>query len=572
MSGPRLLRLIHSWRRQETHSFLPWQRRWFQRFSLVLLLSLSTIGLQQRIQQERAQRDKQLQQAIEIMASQWNTLSATAYDWAHWDETHAFARGEAPGYPARNLQVANGLSSVAPVVMIIDQNGRLLTLQGRSGPSSWSDDPLVQCSLNHSSRLLLQQQMRGISCTELPGKDVWIGVIEPITDTREMQPVSGLMVLLAPLRHPSQGPTLQALMHQLERQVNLEIPGPRALKLHGHKLWGTDGRVLTLRPESVWERGLISFGADLTISSSFLLVFLIARCSVMLQHRQRLLHQRKQERISRRRLRDARYQLEALFSDLPFQERERALRSLVHSAADPIDDLARLIEVYAAILRRGQGNPITEPGPLFAPMRDCHGQLKRLLVLSGPNPKLEVYQQALQGWSSLPTGLRSSLGLQFELTSKHWLEPESLQALLSAIEHNHIPAELCTFTIAADELNRPEAKIILHKLHDTGFGLALIHVASGIDPRTPMGELPFTEIQLNQPATTNPPLAQTQQDLLIALIHLGQAKGLKVNITGINNKQILSILKNLKINLFSGPIIGGPAKDPADCLVSPSSI
>ncbi len=76
---------------------------------------------------------------------------STAYDWAHWDETHAFARGEAPGYPARNLKVANGLSSVAPVVLIINRSGALLTLQGRRGPSSWAQDPLVRCSQAQST-------------------------------------------------------------------------------------------------------------------------------------------------------------------------------------------------------------------------------------------------------------------------------------------------------------------------------------------------------------------------------------------------------------------------------------
>jgi hypothetical protein len=192
------LHLLRSWGKQEARVLTPWQRRWLQRGSLMLALGLCGLAMQRHHTLERQRRDTQLQQGIELAAVQWSTLRATAYDWAHWDETHAFARGEAPGYPDRNLKAASGLSSVAPVVMIIDQGGDLLTLQGRRGASSWAQDPLVQCSQAQSKQLLAAPRTLGMHCRDQEKNRLWIGVIEPITDTAEQEPPSGLMVLLAP--------------------------------------------------------------------------------------------------------------------------------------------------------------------------------------------------------------------------------------------------------------------------------------------------------------------------------------------------------------------------------------
>jgi hypothetical protein len=212
---------LRSWWKQEVLALTPAHRQRLLRVSAALLMGLTGLNLLRHHQQERLQRDTHLQQAQELAAAQWNAIRATAYDWAHWDETHAYARGEAPGYPARNLQVANGLTSVAPVVLILNRNNQLLTLQGRKGASTWARDPLVHCTRSHVTRVIKAVQTYGFSCSDQGGQRLWMGVIEPITDTTERGDLLGVMVLLAPLRHPSHGAHLQALMAALEQQLVL---------------------------------------------------------------------------------------------------------------------------------------------------------------------------------------------------------------------------------------------------------------------------------------------------------------------------------------------------------------
>ena len=282
MRRTQLLRQLRSWWKQEALALTPVQPQRLLRVSAVLLVGLTGLNLLRHHWRERLQRDTHLHQAQELAAAQWDTIRSTAYDWAHWDETHAYARGEAPGYPARNLQVANGLTSVAPVILIFNQNNQLLTLQGREGASTWARDPLVRCTRNHATRVLKTPRTYGLGCSDHAGQRLWIGVIEPITDTAKQHDLSGVMVLLAPLRHSSHGVHLQALMASLEQQLVLAPPGPQAMTLQGRSLWGDTERVLTMKPQPVVEPTLRSMARDLALASPFVLLFLALRGGLML--------------------------------------------------------------------------------------------------------------------------------------------------------------------------------------------------------------------------------------------------------------------------------------------------
>jgi len=49
----------------------------------------------------------------------------------------------------------------------------------------------------------------------------WMAALEAITDSTETSPRSGLILLAAPLQHPSFGSELQAAMADLEAQSHL---------------------------------------------------------------------------------------------------------------------------------------------------------------------------------------------------------------------------------------------------------------------------------------------------------------------------------------------------------------
>ena len=565
------LHLLRSWGKQEARVLTPWQRRWLQRGSLMLALGLCGLAMQRHHTLERQRRDTQLQQGIELAAVQWSTLRATAYDWAHWDETHAFARGEAPGYPDRNLKAASGLSSVAPVVMIIDQGGDLLTLQGRRGASSWAQDPLVQCSQAQSKQLLAAPRTLGMHCRDQEKNRLWIGVIEPITDTAEQEPPSGLMVLLAPLRDPSHGPVMHALMQSLERQMHAAEPGPQSIRLEGHLLWGPNRQVLNLSPEPVIGQTVSALGNDLSVALPFLFCLLALRAGLMLQGRRRMLRERQQQKRSQERLRGARRRLEHQFSDIPHQQREQALRLLTSGRGDPIDDLARELEVYALALDLQQGTFASNATLEFEPMRDGKGQLQRVRLCTEYDTGMELYQQAIEAWSNLPSGVRCFLGLQFDLSRAMWSNTYKLDELSSILVKHNMPSKFCTISIEGSSATTDELGEHLPGWRNSGFTLSLLHKVGSIDSSTLLHKHWFDEVQLLMPALSHPSLCETQQELISTLIQLARARGLNVAIRGLKKPAQLAWISEENVDLVAGPLMGKPVISLSELLVTKTS-
>ena len=567
MSRRHPLQWLRSWGKQEARALAPWQRRWLQRGSLVLALGLCALALERHRRLERQRRDTQLQRGIELAAAQWSTLRATAYDWAHWDETHAFARGEAPGYPARNLKVANGLSSVAPVVLIINRSGALLTLQGRRGPSSWAQAPLVRCSQAQSTALLAEPQTLGIYCRDQNETRLWIGVIEPITDTSEQASASGLMVLLVPLRHPSHGPAMQALMQTLERQLIAGAPGDQTLQLQGQPLWGPDQRVLNLNPKPVVGEAMAALGSDLSVALPFLLSLLGLRAGLMLQRRRSLLLQRREQQRSQQRLRRARRQLEAGLDNLPNRQREQALLLLSPGCGDPIDDLARKLELVAQALRDQQETPSRSAAVLFEPMRNHQGELKRVHVLAGPENLMERYRDAIKAWSNVPSGVRCDLGLQLDLPPALWGNPRTLQELIAILHNHNMPAALCTIGIEGSNASADAIRQHLPLWRNAGFALSWLHAAGALDPAFWLHKQWVDEVQLFAPGCSHPTLNTPHQALIVTLIELAHARDLRVTLRGMQQQEDLQGLWQRGINLASGPPIGGPVLEISELLV-----
>ena len=561
MSQRHPLQWLRSWGKQEARALTPWQRAWLQRGSLVLALGLGALAFEHHHRLERQRRDTELQQGIELAAAQWSTLRATAYDWAHWDETDAFARGEAPGYPARNLKAANGLSSVAPVVLIINRSGGLLTLQGRRGPSSWAQDPLVRCSQVQSTDLLAAPQTLGIHCSDQNGTRLWIGVIEPITDTSEQASASGLMVLLAPLRHPSHGPAMQTLMHSLERQLMAGAPGQQTIRLHGQPLWNADRRVLNLSPKPVVGEAMAALGNDLSVALPFLLSLLGLRAGLMLQRRRSLLLQRQQQQRSQQRLRRARLQLEQGLNNLPDRQREQALQLLSPGCGDPIDDLARKLELVAQALRDQQEAPSQSAAVQFEPMRNHQGELRRVHVLTAPERTLERYREAIKGWSNLPSGVRCNLGLQLDLPPALWGSPETLQALIAILRNHNMPPDLCTIGIEGAKASAEALRQHLPLWRNAGFALSWLHTAGALDPATWLHKQWVDEVQLVTPGWSHPALITTQQALIGALIELAHVRDLRVSVRGVQQQDDLQDLWQRGVALVAGPRIGRPLPD-----------
>ena len=563
----RSLQWLHSWLKQEARNLTPCQSRWLKRGSVVMAVGLCSLALLRQHTLERERRDSQLQQGVELAAVQWSTLRATAYDWAHWDETHAFARGEAPGYPDRNLKAASGLSNVAPVVIIIDRGGGLLTVHGRRGASSWGQDPLVRCSLALSRELLAAPKTLGMHCRDHEDSGLWIGVIEPITDTGEQEAVSGLFVLLAPLRHPNHGPAINSLMQALERQLQAHDPGPEGIRMKGQLLWGPTRQVLSLNPEPVVDQTLAAMKDQLNLAVPVLLSLLTLRAILMLQVRRTMLHERQQQRRSHHRLRQARRQLGYRFINLPHHQREQALRLLSSGRGDPIDDLARELEMYALELDLKEGKIAFSEGVQFEPIRDGEGQVKRAHLSTVPTSGLGIYQQAIEAWGKLPTGVRRNLGLQLDLCKDAWCNAETVSKITSALQMYDMHPEFCTIGIETRNSNNVELEHCIPLWRNAGFTLSLLYTAGWVDSARWLNRTWFDEVQIMAPALNHPSLGATQQELIRALIQLAKARGLTVAIKGINKDEQLAWISEESVSLISGSMIGNPVNDISELLL-----
>lgn len=165
---------------------------------------LGGLELQRRWAEGVQRRDQRLAQATQVLKAGLHTLKGNIYDWAHWDETDAFARGEAPECLQRNLQISTGLMALVPVVAVLDRQGQPLGVLDRSGRHSWAADPLLRCAREQVPFSLQQPQDVLLLCSDASQR-WWMAALEGITDSIETSPVSGVILLAAPLQRPSFG-------------------------------------------------------------------------------------------------------------------------------------------------------------------------------------------------------------------------------------------------------------------------------------------------------------------------------------------------------------------------------
>ncbi len=478
MSQRHPLQWLRSWGKQEAQALAPWQRLWLQRGSLVLALGLCALALERHHRLVRQRRDTQLHQGVELAAAQWSTLEPPPTTGPIGMKPMLLPAGSArlprpqPEGGQRAEQRRPGGADHQPKRRFAHPAGPPRALQLGAAP-------LVRCSQAQSTALLAEPQTLGIYCRDQNETRLWIGVIEPITDTSEQASASGLMVLLAPLRHSNHGPAMQALMQSLERQLMAGAPGDQTIRLQGHPLWGPDQRVLNLNPKPVIGEAIAALGNDLSVALPFLLSLLGLRAGLMLQRRRNLLLQRQQQQRSQQRLRRAQRLLEEGLDTLLDRQREQALQLLSPGRGDPIDDLARKLELMAQALRNQQEAPSRSAAVQFEPMCNHQGELQRLHVIAGHRAEdCERYREAIKAWSSMPSGVRSVLGLQLDLPPALWGNPRTLQELIAMLHNDNMPAELCTIGIEGANARADAIRQHLPMWRNAGFALSWLHAGS----------------------------------------------------------------------------------------------
>lgn len=337
------VRWLRSWWKQEQRQLpaLASTRR-LAVLVAVLAVLLGGLELRRRWAEELQRRDQRLTQATEVLQAGLHTLKGTIYDWAHWDETDAFARGEAPQYFQRNLQISTGLMALVPVVAVFDRQGQPLGVRGRSGPYSWAADPLLGCAREQVPISLRRREALLLLCADAHQR-WWMVAMEGITDSTETSPVSGVILLAAPLQHPHFGGELKAAMADLEAQLQVR---PSAIGVAdrplqtpmGEPLRGPAGTLAFVQPRPLAPWVVLSLLADLPLLIVFVMVLGAVRARLVLQRRHQELVEARRQQGLRRRLRQARRQLDRLCPA------PHALEA--SGSTDLMDALTRRLELY----------------------------------------------------------------------------------------------------------------------------------------------------------------------------------------------------------------------------------
>jgi sensor domain CHASE-containing protein len=108
-----------------------------QKVSVTLLVVMSAMGLLSYLvlsttvapafdNLELASAEKNIARVEKAIQNDLRNLSAIVGDWAPWDDAHAFARGENPGFPKSNLDLATMINLDVDLVIIYDVNGTVL--------------------------------------------------------------------------------------------------------------------------------------------------------------------------------------------------------------------------------------------------------------------------------------------------------------------------------------------------------------------------------------------------------------------------------------------------------------
>ncbi len=122
----------------------------------VLSAALAGVLVQQRWQvlQQRQSRQGQTDQGL--LELRVNSHKITALDWGHWDPLYAYAAGDDPGFPARELDNSSIIQD-GQGLMVVDDQQRVLLARGSAVGAGLSPE-LSRCLKGHLQQLALRSQ------------------------------------------------------------------------------------------------------------------------------------------------------------------------------------------------------------------------------------------------------------------------------------------------------------------------------------------------------------------------------------------------------------------------------
>jgi two-component sensor histidine kinase/sensor domain CHASE-containing protein len=165
---------------------------------LALGVILAVLNLQGFSRLEREDMERQVSRAERSLQAELSRLGSIAGDWAPWDESYRFIRGEDPAFVADNLS-GTGLANLRiSLIAFVDLQGRIVWSRGFdlstgmviAAPSGFGPFRAGDALLSHGDK-----RWGADGFLSLPGDGLMLVASRPVTSSDFEAPVAGSLVM-----------------------------------------------------------------------------------------------------------------------------------------------------------------------------------------------------------------------------------------------------------------------------------------------------------------------------------------------------------------------------------------
>ena len=314
--------LLHSWWKAERNALPQAKARLPGLAALLLLTPLLGLEIARRSHNVRIEKDTQRREQLEVVMAALLSVQRTVFDWGHWDDAYEFAAGRNPGFVSLDVATTTSLFDGEARMVIFGPGGKTLLTYSR-GSRRGVQQELIGCARDQLPALVTLNSFRRLACPSDNGQ-LYMGVITPLTDSANLRPARGALVLFEPLLKSDYGPNLSGSLSQLGEAVQFMAPDATAtaaaaragVELVDPPIHSNDRQRLGLRRQPVLPIVARSLADDLLLILAMVAGLLVFRILLVLELRRQKVQQRKVERRAAQLIRRACRDLDALLEGM----------------------------------------------------------------------------------------------------------------------------------------------------------------------------------------------------------------------------------------------------------------
>lgn len=306
--------LLRSWLKEERQALANPGWRFVLRVAVPLVVLLAGLEAARRLQEKGQNLEEKQQQAIDLLYWLSGEQRRTAQDWAHWDDTLAFAEGRNPAFPTTDMDTS-ALLSAGAVMAIWGPTGQRLTIRGGNPGDGRGHSALSRC-LDDVDSKRRSSGTRHLRVLCAGGEQLYVGSLEAISDNTDTVRSEASLAYLVPLLTPESNQPLAASLRRLRSELLFgESSGSNArATMLAPPLWTTGGRVVRVWPAASLRHTLPVLLPLASLLAACTAILLGLRMQWMLAIRSQRLRARRSELVHGRRVRKMRREIGQLLA------------------------------------------------------------------------------------------------------------------------------------------------------------------------------------------------------------------------------------------------------------------